>query len=249
MRAFLSFLCYCKSIPRIHRTTLLLIAAVTILAPGSAFAIATVSILLPDCTDPYTTNLMEVEIVLDPGDSLKVYDIRIQFDTLQVVPDLYQIQQGSWFSAAGPTFFWYDIIDDVLIVNHAVLGPGLAVIGSGIAFSIPVEYISPGDTEVAFDLTELYNAQAEIFPSIGIPHQFAAPCTDFQLQITYQWDLDRIELEWLPQTWTQYYEILAGEEPYGPVWQVIDNSYNTNWFEPRNGIERRFYRVRSVLTN
>ncbi len=249
MSVFSHLLGYCKSITHIYRTALALITAVIILAPANAFAIATVSILLPDCTEPYTTNLMEVEIVLDPGDSLKVYDIRIQFDTLQVVPDLSQIQQGNWFPAAGPTFFWYDMIDDSLIVNQAVLGPGLAVTGSGIAFSLPVDYISPGNSDLTFALTELYNAQAEIFPSIGIPHHFAAPCTDFQLQITYLPDLDRIELEWLPQTWTQYYEILAGDEPYGPVWQVIDTSYNTNWWEPRNGIERRFYRVRSVLTN
>ena len=221
----------------------------TLLVPVNAHAIATVSILLPDCTEPYNTNLMEVEIVLDPGDSLKVYDIRIQFDTLLVVPDLYQIQQGSWLPAAGPTFFWYDMIDDILVVNQAVLGPGLAVTGSGIAFSLPVEYLSPGNTEMAFNLTELYNAQAEIFPSIGIPHQFAAPCTDFQLQITYSSSQDRIELEWLPQTWTQYYEILTSDEPYGPVWQVIDNSYATSWWEQRDGLERRFYRVRSVLTN
>jgi hypothetical protein len=249
MSALLCFSDYFKSIPRIYRKTALFIAAVAILAPGNLFAIATVSILLPDCSDPYDINLMEVEIALDPGDSLKVYDIRIQFDTLQVVPDLSQIQQGSWFQAAGPTFFWYDMIDDILIVNQAVLGPGLAVFGSGIAFSVPVENLTPGYSDLTFTLTELYNAQAEVFPSIAIPHQFAAPCTDFQLQITYLPALDRVELEWLPQSWTQYYEILVSDEPYGPMWQVIDNSYTTNWWEPRTGIERRFYRVRSVLNN
>jgi hypothetical protein len=249
MSVLLHFLDCGKISSRVHQMTLLLIAALIVFVPGNLFAIATVSVLLPDCSDPYDINLMEVEIALDPGDSLKVYDIRIQFDTLQVLPDLDQIQQGSWFTAAGPTFFWYGMIDDILIVNQAVLGPDLAVIGSGIAFSIPVENFSPGNTDLVFTLTELYNAQAEVFPSVGISHQFAAPCTDFQLQITYVPALDRIELEWLPQTWTQYYEILAADEPYGPVWQVIDTSYTTNWWEPHTGIERRFYRVRSVLTN
>ena len=234
---------------RYCRTLAIAFSLFLTLSPIPTKADGIVRMLLSACAEPFTTHLLEVEISLEPGDSLKVYDIRIQFDTLLVVPDLYQIQQGSWLPAAGPTFFWYDMIDDILVVNQAVLGPGLAVTGSGIAFSLPVEYVSPGNSDLTFALTELYNAQAEIFPSIGIPHHFAAPCTDFQLQITYLPDLDRIELGWLPQTWTQYYEILAGDEPYGPVWQVIDNSYTTSWWEQRDGVDRRFYRVRSVLTN
>ena len=230
------------------KQSFLIIAFIAAVIPGAepATADGLVSILMPDCAEPYTTNLLEVQIALDPGDSLKVYDIRIRFDTLQVVPDLTQIQSGNWFSAAGPTFFWFDMIDDLLIVNQAVLGPGLAVIGTGIAFSIPVESLTPGNLELGFDYIDLYNTQTEIIPSVGVPHQFSAPCIDFQLQISYNCALNRIELEWLSQTWTQYYEILAADDPYDPLWLVIDTTYDIDWWETRTGAQRN-YRVRAVL--
>lgn len=235
---------------RCRKCYITLIISVTLaitLIPLPSLATGIVSIQLPDCPEPYATNLMEVEITLDPGDSLKVYDIRIKFDTLQVLPDLSQIQQGSWFASAGPTFFWYDMIDDLLIVNQAVLGPDLAVTGNGIAFSVPVESLTPGYCEITFEFIELYNAQAEVFPSVGLNHQFSAPCTDFQLQITYQPSLDRIDLDWLPQTWTQYYQILAADTPYESTWEVIGTTPATSWGEPRGNLER-YYRVRAVLT-
>lgn len=149
------------------------------------FQLATAQILvrtlLPECSPPDTPQILSVEIRLEPGDSLKVYDVRLRFDPTRVIPDTLQIQQGSWFSNGGPTFFWhdYDYQSGELIVNSALLGPGLAVTGGGTVFSLPLEFPGEGVTAVDVSLAELYDAEAQLYTAIiTLPTTIQIPCSD-----------------------------------------------------------------------
>jgi hypothetical protein len=147
------------------------------------FQLATAQILvrthLPECSPPDTPQILFVEVRLEPGDSLKVYDVRLRFDTTRVILNESQIQQGSWFSNAGETFFWYEYQSGELIVNGAIMGPGLAVTGSGTIFSIPLEFPEEGITAADISLADLFNAQAQPYTAvITVPTTVQVPCPD-----------------------------------------------------------------------
>ena len=132
---------------------------------------------LPECCPPDTPQILSVEIRLEPGDSLKVYDVRIRFDTTRVILNESDIQEGIWFSNAGPTFFWYEYQSGELIVNSALMGPGLAVSGSGTIFSLPLEFTEEGVIAADVSLAELYDAQAQLYTAvITLPTSIQVPC-------------------------------------------------------------------------
>ncbi|MBL7033835.1 MAG: hypothetical protein ISR91_06785 [Candidatus Delongbacteria bacterium] len=143
----------------------------------SATAQILVRPLLPECGPPATPLVLAVEIRLEPGDSLKVYDLRLCFDTTRVTPDESQIQEGSWFTNSGPTYFWHQYQSGELIVNGAILGPGLAATGNGTIFSLPLEFTEEGVTAIDIKLADLYNAQAQLFTSVvTLPANIQVPC-------------------------------------------------------------------------
>jgi len=135
--------------------------------------------LLTDCAPPDTPQQLAVEIRLEPGDSLKVYDVRLCFDTTRVQLDESQIQQGEWFSNAGPTFFWHQYHEGELIVTSAILGPGLAVTGYGTIFTLPLSFTLTGITASDISQVVLYNAQAVPYTSVvTVPANVQVPCPD-----------------------------------------------------------------------
>ncbi|MDP2359955.1 MAG: cohesin domain-containing protein [bacterium] len=216
---------------------------VLFLLASAAWGQALVRLVLPPCAEPAGTVWLDVRVELEPGQTFKSYDIRIPFDPAQVTLQRNQIQQGSWFTAGGPTFFWHDIIGNELYVNGAILGPGLHVTGSGVVFRLPVLLAVPGVVDLQATTHLLFDVNAQLLPSFSIPAALQAPCTSFNLRIHYEEEGQQVLLEWDPQGWTQSYRVY-GRDSWSLPWQLLGGTVATNWPEPLPGL-RRFYQVRA----
>jgi hypothetical protein len=213
---------------------------------ASVQAQALVRLLMPECAEPQTTVWLEVRVELQPGQTLKSYDIRIPFDPTQAQLVEAQVQQGSWFQSGGPTFFWKDIIDNQLIVNAAILGPGLHVTGSGVVFRVQVQLAAPALVDLQAATHMLFDVNALTLPSLTLPAALQAPCTDLGLNITHDLLNARVVLDWNAQGWTADYRIY-GRAALGDAWQLLDSTASTSWSEPLIPITR-LYQVRSRFT-
>lgn len=208
---------------------------------------ALVRLVIPPCAEPGATVWLDVQVQLQAGQTLKSYDIRIPHDvsSLSLREDL--IQQGAWFQSGGPTFFWHDVVDGVLIVNGAILGPGLCVTGAGTVFRLPAEINTPQVADLGATIHDLYNVSAQLLPSLALPAALQAPCTAFNLRVDYLRDDQAVRLEWDPQNWTQAYRIYVAEGADQP-WQLAASTSATQWTDPVDR-PRRIYRVRSLFTS
>ncbi|MFA7332180.1 MAG: hypothetical protein WC326_14015 [Candidatus Delongbacteria bacterium] len=220
---------------------------VLLVAASGARAQALVRLVMPECAEPYTTLWLEVRVELQPGQTLKSYDIRIPFDPTQVTLVEAQVQQGSWFQSGGPTFFWRDIIDNQLIVNAAILGPGLHVTGSGMVFRVQVQLAQPAVVDLQAATHLLFDVNAVVLPSLELPAALQAPCTDLGLQISHDLENSRAVLDWNSQGWTADYRIY-GRPNWGAAWELLDSTTTTGWSEPLT-VPERLYQVRARFTD
>lgn len=208
---------------------------------------ALVRLQLPSCAEPQTTVWLEVHVELQPGQTLKSYDIRIPFDPAQVLLLENQVQQGSWFQSGGPTFFWKDIIDNVLIVNAAILGPGLHVTGSGMVFRVAAQLAAPAVLDLQATTHTLFDVNAAVLPSLDLPAALQAPCTDLGLDVRYDSEADQVVLDWNSQGWTAAYRVYS-REGWGQPWELLTETPDTTWSGPPPH-PRRLYQVRARFTD
>ena len=232
---------------RTHPRAALCLAILALCAASQVMAQALVRLQLPPCTEPLSTVWLEVRVELQPGQTLKSYDIRIPFDPAQVLLLENQVQQGSWFTSGGPTFFWKDIIDNELIVNAAILGPGLHVTGSGMVFRVAAQLTAPAVLDLQATTHTLFDVNAAVLPSLDLPGALQAPCTDLGLDVRYDRDTDQVVLEWNPQGWTAAYQIYARDGWEHP-WQPLAETPDTTWSEAPTPL-RRLYQVRARFTD
>lgn len=183
---------------------------------------------LPPCAEPGSSVILGVDVQLEEGARLKSYDIRLQFSSESVTVREDLIQQGSLFPSGGPTFFWTDLEDGLLIVNAAILGPGLYVEEDGRLFQLPLELDNTLVEDIQVSYHVLYDDTAQIMPSMAIPGAIQSPCTDLQLRIGYHPGLDEIQLEWDPQPWTQSYLLDFRPVPQGE-WAQLTELAQTSW--------------------
>jgi hypothetical protein len=224
----------------------LCLAILVLCSASQVQAQALVRLQLPACAEPQTTVWLEVRVELQPGQTLKSYDIRIPFDPSQVLLLENQVQQGSWFQSGGPTFFWKDIIDNQLIVNAAILGPGLHVTGSGMVFRVAAQLVAPAVLDLQATTHVLFNVNAAELPSLDLPAALQSPCTDLDLGVHYDRDTDRVVLDWNSQGWTAAYRIYA-REGWGDPWELLTETSDTSWSEAP-APQRRLYQVRARFT-
>jgi hypothetical protein len=185
------------------------------LLPGIFFALFAVSLHaqslihldLPECASPGETVTLAVSVELEEGARLKSYDLRLQFSSPDIVIREDQIQQGSLFPGAGPTFFWSDLTDNLLIVNAAILGPGLYVEEGGVLFSLPVEVPVALFEDIQVTIHVLYDDTASVMPSLAYPATLDAPCTNLLLQVNNTGDAGLLELRWNAQPLDPVYHI------------------------------------------
>lgn len=229
----------------LHRVALCL--AVLLLGGAMrAQAQALIRLQVPNCAEPQSTVWLEVHVELQPGQTLKSYDIRIPFDPAQVLLLENQVQQGSWFQSGGPTFFWKDIIDNELIVNAAILGPGLHVTGSGMVFRVAAQLTAPAVLDLQATTHTLFDVNAAVLPSLDLPAALQAPCTDLGLGVSYDSVGDQVVLGWNSQGWTAAYRIYARDGWEDP-WQLLAETPDTTWSETPLPT-RRLYQVRARFT-
>ncbi len=162
---------------------------------------------LPECATPGETLTLAVSVDLETGSRLKSYDLRLQFSSPDIVVREDQIQQGSLFPSAGPTFFWTDLTDNLLIVNAAILGPGLYVEEDGVLFSLPVEVPVALFEDIQVTVHVLYDDTASVMPSLAYPATIDAPCTNLDLQLNRTGDTGLLELKWNAQPLDPVYHI------------------------------------------
>lgn len=214
---------------------------------GKSPAQALVRFVLPPCAEPNTTVWLEVWAELPQGQTLKSYDIRIPFDPAQLTLREDLIQQGAWFPSAGPTFFWHDVINNLLYVNAAILGPGLHVTGSGVLFRLPVDLGDPGVFDLGASVHDLFDVNAQLIPSLALPAALQAPCTSFNLRIDYLEEDHAALLEWDPQGWTEAYRVYAAPG-WNQPWELAASTTATTWTDPVSQ-PGRIYRVRALFTS
>jgi len=220
-------------------------------AAHEADAQAVVRLLMPECEAPGTNVWLEVRVELQPTQTLKSYDIRIPFDATQLQVQEAQIQQGSWFTAGGPTFFWHDIIDNTLYVNGALLGPNLHVTGSGILFRLPVQATQPALLDLQASVHQLSDRYAQPLAVVDMPVAMQAPCTELSLSAHTDYDPESaVHLEWnaqlSAQEWLQDYRVYCRMRPEDP-WELLGSTTDTQWRDPLDH-DRRLYQVRARFT-
>jgi hypothetical protein len=216
-----------------------------ILLAASAHAQGTLILQLPECVEPGGTIQLQVRVELEPGATLKSYDVRLQFDPslISFQPNL--LTQGAWFQSGGPTFFIGDVIGNQLIVNAALLGPGLAVSGSGEIFHLPMTVLQPGVVDLVVTLSDMYDVSLELLDVISVPSASEAPCTDFQLGILAL--PGQVQLDWQPQDQASDY-LIEGRSALDQPWVTQDSTTATTWLDAAAPGSRRLYRVKARYT-
>ena len=121
---------------------------------GTASAQGTLSLQLPECTEPGETQILTAHVDLEPGATLKSYDVRILFDPALVtfsVPVTF-LQPGAIDFAVSLSTM-YDVtlqVLDVLVVPSAVEAPCTS-------FNLNISYGS-GIVELSWDAQDLADA-------------------------------------------------------------------------------------------
>ncbi|MCA9783284.1 MAG: hypothetical protein KDC10_12980 [Calditrichaeota bacterium] len=207
---------------------------------GTASAQGTLSLQLPECTEPGETQILTAHVDLEPGATLKSYDVRILFDPALVTFLPAQLTQGPWLQSGGPTFFVGDVIGTEMIVNAAILGPGLSVSGSGNLFSVPVTFLQPGAIDFAVSLSTMYDVTLQVLDVLVVPSAVEAPCTSFNLNISYGSGI--VELSWDAQDLADAYRIYR-KQFLGEAWSLVDSTAATSWQEAVTPESTRLYRV------
>ncbi len=221
----------------------LLIPTLLLLSSLPLHAESILRLLIPECEDPGSTVLLQVEALLDTGENLKSYDVRIAYDPEQITLLTGQMSQGAWLQSGGPTFFWHDIIGDQLFVNAAILGPGLNVSGSGILFQLPVMLGDAGIADLDLALYNLYDVDAQLLDTLPVPAAVQAPCTDYQLQIEYLPGSASARLSWQAQPLLDFYEIHVSSQPWGG-YSLYDTTTDTEYTDPVT-VPARHYRLQA----
>jgi hypothetical protein len=232
-----------------------LFALLMLLLTSNLYSQSLVRLLMPDCADPFSTVNLQVEIQLEEGATLRSYGIRIHFDSTRVTLRDDQIVQGNWLqSAGGSVLFFRNIYPDdlfensaLLIVDSAIMGPGLHVTGGGMVFEIPVEIAEPGLVDLEITSHTMYDVDGVPFFNIAVPAALQAPCIDFNLQIDYLPNSQEVQLNWLPQDWTDSYVIQASADAYFG-WNAIGTTNTTSWTDP-NSTTQRYYRLKAVFSS
>lgn len=221
------------------------IIGILLLCSGLAFAQGTLILQLPECIEPSGTVQLQVRVELDPGATLKSYDVRLQFDPALISFQPAQLAQGAWFQSGGPTFFIGDVIGNQLIVNAALLGPGLAVSGSGEIFHLPMTVLQPGVVDLAVSLADMYDVGLSLLDVVSVPAASEAPCTEFNLGILY--DSGQVHLDWQAQDQADDY-LIERRSLLDQPWMPHDSTTATTWQEAAPPATRRLYRVTARYT-
>ncbi len=216
-----------------------------------AEAQALLRLVMPECAAPGSTVWMEVRAELQSGQTLKSYDVRIPFDPTQISFDEGQIQQGSWFTAGGSTFFWHDILDNTLYVNAAILGPNLHVTGAGTLFRLPLTLNQPTLLDLQASVHDLFNRYAQPLPVLDFPAAMQAPCTDLSVSAHLDFDpIPQLHLIWNAQSeaqeWLDAYRVYSRQRPEDS-WELEGSTLDTQWTTPLRH-ERRLYQIRALFT-
>jgi len=221
-------------------------ALLLLLLAGSAFSQGTLRLLLPECITPEGTVQLRAVVELEPGATLKSFDVRLQFDPARIAFTPAQLAQGPWFGSGGPTFFIGDVIGNQLIVNAAILGPGLSVSGSGDIFTIPVTILEPGIVDLAVSRADMFDVTLQPLEILTVPAASESPCTDFNLGIEHQ--SGQVLLSWDAQPFATGYSIY--QRPLlGTSWQLQDSTTTTQWLDNTGSpLNTRLYHVRSRYT-
>jgi hypothetical protein len=215
-----------------------------LLLAAPLFAQSLVQLSVPPCVEPGSSVVLTVSATLEEGATLKSYDLRIAVDPERATLVEASTQQGAWLPSGGPTFFWRDLIDDVLFVNAAILGPGLHVTGSGVLFTVTAEL--QGATLADFEplVHDLFNVSAQLLPSLALPAAVQAPCLEFNLRIEALPETQQLRLEWDEQPWSAGY-VLYGRD-LGQAWQPLLSTTGTQWIDDAV-LPGRLYQVRSIF--
>lgn len=216
----------------------------SLLAAAPVFAQALVRLTVPPCVEPGSTVLVSVQVELEPAQTLKSYDVRLFVDPAQGTILENQIAQGPWLPSGGPVFFWHDMSGDVLVVNAAILGPGLHVTGTGTLFTVPVQLNGATLADIEPTLHDLYDVDAQLLPSLALPAAVQAPCLDFNLRIENLPATEQVRLEWDAQPWTASYVVYSLD--LGGAWQPRETTTLTDWTDDAV-LPGRLYQVRSVF--
>jgi hypothetical protein len=215
-----------------------------LLLAAPLFAQSLVQLSVPPCVEPGSSVVLTVSATLEEGATLKSYDLRIAVDPERATLVEASTQQGAWLPSGGPTFFWRDLIDDVLFVNAAILGPGLHVTGSGVLFTVTAEL--HGATLADFEplVHDLFDVSAQVLPSLALPAAVQAPCLEFNLRIEALPQTGQVRLEWDEQPWTESY--LVYRRTQAGDWEPAGGTALTEWIDAVDD-PLRLYQVRGVF--
>jgi len=91
-----------------------------------------------------------VELKTTSITDLKGYSVTLSYDTTLI--NLQEVTEGPFFSSKGKTFFYSKEDNGTILIDCAILGPGLSVSGEGTLAALSFTCLKAGSTSIEFSL-------------------------------------------------------------------------------------------------